>query len=132
MRRGFEMRAVIVVLLLAAGSAAAEEATYGEVYLNGLLRDQDMQQGNENAMVCNVNGPEGYLSIRSGPGTEYEAVRKLKRLAVLALDTSQRRGNWIRVYGAHRNTTPEGRAQAYKGLPVQGWAHDGYLCDFLH
>ena len=126
------MRYVLVMLALLVGPVAAEQRTYGEVYLNGLLRDQNLRQGNENAMVCNVNGPDGFLTIRSGPGTEYASVRKLKRLAVLALDTSQRRGNWIRVYGAHRNTTPEGRAQSYKGLPVQGWAHDGYLCDFIH
>ena len=42
-------------------------------------------------MVCNVNGPDGFLSIRSGPGSDFEAVRKLKRLAIVEVDDSERR-----------------------------------------
>ncbi|WP_299411792.1 hypothetical protein [uncultured Sulfitobacter sp.] len=124
--------ALVVAAALAAAPASAERATYGDVYLNGLLRDQPTRQGRHAAMVCNVNGPDGYLSIRSGPGSDFKAVRKLKRLAVVAVDAGERRGRWIRVLGAHRDTTPEGRARNYRDLPVQGWAHDGYLCDFIH
>ena len=114
MRRGCDVRfAAAVVCALLAGSAVAETAAYGAVDLTGLARESwplNSQFKTHNAMVCNVNGPDGYLSIRSGPGSDFKAVRKLKRLAILQVDVSKRRGRWVRVLGAYRETTPEGRA----------------------
>jgi len=130
------MRFVIgVVAALCAAPVMAEEAVYGAVDLTGLGRDSwplNPSFQTHNAMVCNVNGPEGFLSIRSGPGTDFKAVRKLNRLAIVEVDDSERRGRWVRVVNAYRTVTPQGRDTAYKPLPVQGWAHDGYLCDFIH
>lgn len=113
--------------------ASAEERTYGAVELTGLARNSWHLNpaGESNAMVCNVNGPDGWVAIRSGPGTGYAARRKLKRLAVLVVDTSQRQGRWVRVTTAYRTFTPDGDRQRRKTLHVSGWAHDGYLCDFL-
>lgn len=117
----------------AATPVSAEDAEYGQVSLTGLARNSWHLNpaGSSNAMVCNVNGPHGWVAIRSGPGTGYKAKRKLKRLAILEVDTSQRQGRWIRVITAYRNHTTGGRRQATKSLHVSGWAHDGYLCDFL-
>ncbi len=49
---------------------SAEYATYGEVELTGLARENSWPlnpPGNDNAMVCNVNGPDGFLAIRAEP-----------------------------------------------------------------
>lgn len=121
--------------LLAAPPAVAEQASYGEVELTGLARDSWTYNTGirvQNAMVCNVNGPDGFLSIRSGPGTEFDVNRKLNRLAIVEVVLSERQGRWVQVLGASRTVTKEGVSQSTKALPVQGWAHDGYLCDFIH
>ena len=126
----------IAALALWVGSqgAIAERADYGLVELNGLARDTDWPYnapGVANAMICDVNGPDGFLTIRTGPGANYAAARSLKRLAIVEVDTRDRRGNWIRVRGAHRSFTPEGARTPDKDLPVTGWAHDGYLCSYI-
>lgn len=125
--------AATVFGLLAPPSAQAEEASYGKIDLTGLARASwDLNPpGVSAAMVCNVNGPDGFLSIRSGPGTSHKVKRRLKRLAIVDIDTRQRRGNWIRVETAYRTHTTNGARQAMKSLSVTGWAHDGYLCDFI-
>jgi hypothetical protein len=124
----------IAALGLAGTSALAEYASYGRLELTGLARDVDWPvnpSGPGNAMVCNVSGPDGYLSIRSGPGTNQSINRNLRRLAVVEVDTSQRRGHWIRVNTAYRTYTVNGQPQGFKRLDVTGWAHDSYLCAFL-
>lgn len=124
-----------VAASLLAAPAVSEMAVYGEVDLTGLGRDDwPLNPGfaSHNAMVCNVNGPDGFLSIRSGPGSDFKAVRKLNRLAIVEVDDAERRGRWVRVLNAYRTVSPEGNAVPYKPLPVQGWAHDGYLCSFIH
>ncbi len=120
--------------LLLAFPAMAEEAEYGSVWLTGLARDSWPLNppGEQFAMVCNVNGPDEYLSVRAGPGTEYEIRRNLKRLAILTVDTRQRQGHWVKVVTAQRNTDTEGNDILFKDLHVEGWAHDGYMCDFVH
>jgi hypothetical protein len=83
-------------------------------------------------MVCNVNGPDGFLSVRSCASTQCPVVRSLRRLAVLQVDTRYRSGHWIYVSGAYRNNDEYGnRLAETKILEVKGWAHDGYLCSFL-
>ena len=118
---------------LVGGSALAETATYGAVDLTGLAKDSwNMNPpGLSNSMVCNVNGPDGFLTIRSKPSADSSSVRKLKRLAIVVVDTSQQRGDWVRVTDAYRTHTTAGQSQALKNLPVKGWAHSNYLCDFL-
>jgi len=119
--------------VISAATANAEEAMYGEIYLGGLDRDVSWPlnpPGKVQTMVCNVNGPDGYLSVRMGPGTDHPDMRSFKRLAILEVDTRERHGHWIRVWGAMRTHTVNGISQEYKQLPVTGWAHDGYLCAF--
>lgn len=126
---------IAAVLITAAMPVTAERAQYGEVTLEGLDHQNWPLNPNfptHNSMVCNVNGPDGYLSIRSGPGSDFKAVRKLKRLAIVEVDDSERRGRWVRVVNAYRTVSPEGHDVALRQLPVQGWAHDGYLCGFIH
>lgn len=124
----------VVAALLAAPAAPvwAQRGDFGEVFLNGLVRDQPYVDATTLGMVCNVNGPDGYLSIRSGPGTDFKALRKLKRFAIVKFDTTEQRGRWVRVITAYREVSPQGGPHPYKSLDVQGWAHDGYLCDFIH
>jgi hypothetical protein len=126
---------VVVAALMAAPAVVAETAVYGEVDLTGLgNKDWPLNPSfdTHNAMVCNVNGPDGFLSIRSGPGSDFKAVRKLNRLAIVEVDDSERRGRWVRVVNAYRTVSPQGLSVPHKPLPVQGWAHDGYLCSFIH
>lgn len=128
-------RAILAVLLslICALPVAAERAQYGQVLLVGLARDNwNSRTGINDTMVCNVNGPDGFLSIRTGPGTSYKQARAFNRLAIVRVDTSERRGRWVRVLGAYRITTKDGWPQTHKNLPVQGWAHDGYLCSFIY
>lgn len=129
-------RAVTAALFLSiAGPTWAEQSIYGDVDLTGLARESwpyNSAYPEQYAMVCNVNGPDGFLTIRSGPGASFSKVRVLNRLAVVTLDISQRQGHWVRVLDAHRQVTKDGIGQTPKHLPVQGWAHDGYLCDFIH
>jgi hypothetical protein len=129
-------RAVIALLLAIslAPPVLAERAQYGSVMLVGLARDNWSSTGSSNAyaMVCNVNGPDGFLTVRSGPGTDFAKVRAFNRLSILQLDTSQRRWRWVRVVDGFRITTKDGAPQARKNLTVQGWAHDGYLCSFIY
>lgn len=122
------------VVALCAAPAFAEQRSYNNVLLRGLARDFWVQQPDAKAwraMVCNVNGPDGFLSVRSGPGTDFKVVRSFKRLAVIDLDLTEWRGRWMRVTGAHRHMSPEGNPVARRNLPVQGWVHDGYLCAFV-
>ena len=125
----------LAACLVAPTAASAEFATYGQIELTGLARNSWPLNppGESYAMVCNVNGPDGFLTVRAGPNAGTSANRKLKRLAILTVDTSQRQGHWVRVLGAHRNVSEAGLplAGGYKELPVTGWAHDDYLCDFL-
>lgn len=125
------MLAALVVTAAPAG--VAETRDYGAIYLNGLARDSWPLNppGVSYAMVCNVNGPDGFLSVRAGPGTDAPIRRKLNRLAILEVDTRHRSGHWIRVNTAFRSHSKTGRPIAHKSLHVEGWAHDGYLCDFL-
>ncbi len=123
-----------VGVFMFANAALAEFATYGSVDLTGLVRNTDWPNnppGVENTMVCNVNGPDGFVSIRSGPGTNHRVNRSLKRLAIIEVDSGQRRGNWVRVLTAYRTHTTNGRRQNYKSLHVSGWVHDGFLCSYL-
>ncbi len=123
----------LVALIFLGNDVAAERANYGSVDLTGLARVSwpDNPPGPSNTMVCNVNGPDGYLSIRSGPGTQHSVNRNLKRLAIIEVDTRHRRGRWAKVLTAYRTHTIDGVRQGDKSLHVTGWAHDGYLCDFL-
>lgn len=127
------MKYMLVVLSLIASGASGEVADYGRISLTGLARESWPYNpaGQELAMVCNVNGPDGFLSIRSGPGTQYDVNRRLNRLAILEIDTRERRGHWVRVRTAYRTHSQAGALQAYRSLHVTGWAHDGYLCDFI-
>lgn len=125
---------ILTALCGFAGAAAAEYAAYGRIELNGLAREQfhlNPSIREQFVMVCNVNGPDGFLSVRSGPSTQHKVKRRLNRLAILTVDTHQRKGRWIRVLTAHRDYTKDGRPQDYKSLHVTGWAHDGFMCDFL-
>lgn len=124
--------AVLTIVLVA--PALAETRTYGRIDLGGLARDTDWPYnpaGTSFVMVCNVNGPDGFLSVRSGPGTDFEQVRAFNRLAILEVDTRERRGRWVRVVDAHRTHTTDGNLQTFRPLPVSGWAHDGYMCSFI-
>lgn len=114
--------------------ATAERALYGEVQLDGLARISWPLSSiaQLDTMVCNVNGPDGFLTVRSGPDVSFAKVRAFNRLAILRVDISQRRGNWVWVVDGYRSVSKHGVLQAGKPLPVQGWAHDGYLCDFIH
>jgi len=126
---------IVIVLALAvpAVPAVAEDASYGAIDLTGLARNSWglNPEGEDNAMVCNVNGPDGYLTIRAEPSSKSAPMRKLNRLAIVVVDTRVRDGNWVRVITAYRTHNKHGERQALKNLPVSGWAHDGYLCDFL-
>lgn len=125
---------ITVIFQIVFGSPAfAETATYGSVDLTGLARNSWPLNppGKSNAMVCNVNGPDGFLTIRTSSSSSSTPVRKLNRLAIVVINTGERNGNWIRVLSAHRNHTIRGRRQDFESIPVTGWAHDGYLCDFL-
>lgn len=127
-------RAVVAALLLfTAAPLVAEEAVYGDVELIGLSRQNwpYATAREQYVMVCNVNGPDGFLTIRTGPGASYPKARALKRLATVVVDISQRQGRWVRVLEAFRGVTQDGNWQDLKSLPVQGWAHDGYLCDYI-
>ncbi len=128
------MKKVILAACLMASPVVAEEADYGQISLGGLARETSWPYnpaGVSYAMVCNVNGPEGFLTIRAEPNANSASNRKFNRLVVVEVDTRQRHGNWVRVLGGSRNHDKNGQPQEYKNLPVTGWAHDGYLCSFL-
>jgi len=131
------MRKFLAILILISSTAAiAEEAVYGSVWLNGLAKYNSWplnSAGPANAMVCNVNGPDGFLAVRACASTDCKINRSFRRLAVLEVNTAIRSGNWVYVTGAYRNTDEWGNDLAEtKILPVNGWAHDNYLCDFIH
>jgi hypothetical protein len=123
----------VALSLTTVAPAMAEQAVYGNIFLGGLARDTTWPlnaPGEHQVMVCNVNGPDGYLSVRMGPATNQPEMRSFNRLAILTVDTRERQGNWVRVKGAHRSHTKHGSPQTHRNLPVTGWAHDGYLCSF--
>lgn len=125
---------VFVLLPVFSGlPALAETATYGSIDLTGLARDNWPLNppGENHAMVCNVQGADSFLTIREQPSAGSASARKLKRLAILVVDTRQRRGNWVKVLSAYRTHSVKGSPQSFKDLPVKGWANDGFLCDFL-
>lgn len=128
------MRKLMLILSLIPVFAFGEYQRYGEVDLIGLSRNNwpHNERGVYASMVCNVNGPDGFLSVRSGPGTQYSIRRNLKRLAILHVDTRYRQGHWIYVRTAYRTHSEDGyRLDHTRRLHVEGWAHDGYLCDFV-
>ena len=126
--------AALATACLSSGPAHAEFAVYGEVELAGLARvNWPLSRiAQLDAMVCNVNGPDGFLTVRSGPDTSYPKVRAFNRLAILTVDIREWSGNWVRIVDGYRTVTKNGRSQQLKELPVYGWAHTGYLCDFYH
>lgn len=128
------LRQLVLGACLIALPASAEEADYGQITLTGLARESWPLNpaGLDFAMVCNVNGPDGFLSVRAGPGTDHKVKRRLKRLAILEVDTRARQGNWVQVTTAFRSHSDRGTPlKSNKDLHITGWAHDGYLCDFL-
>ena len=127
------LAATALISMLLISPTSAETRTYGLVDLTGLARGSwDLNPlGESNAMVCNVNGPDGFLTIRARPTSSSKANRRLKRLAIVVVNTRERVGKWVRVVTAHRTHTPNGRPQQFKSLHVSGWAHSNYLCDFL-
>ena len=128
------MKKLIFAACILASPVAAETANYGRISLEGLARDTAWPfnpAGQSYAMVCNVNGPDGFLTIRKEPNSNSASMRKFNRLVVVEVDTRQRVGNWVRVIGGYRNHDKNGNAQDFKNLPVTGWAHDGYLCSFI-
>ena len=118
--------------------AMAEYATYENVELYGLSRENswlapDFEHGYTTSMVCDVNGPDGYLAIRSGPSTNRSIKRKLKRLAIVVVDTNRISGDgrWIKVVDAYRTHDTNGfQYDETIELPVNGWASTRYLCDY--
>ena len=126
--------AVVAAMLLSPAAATAETAVYGEVELAGLARVNWPLSSiaQLDAMVCNVNGPDGFLTVRSGPDTSYPKVRAFNRLAILTVDIREWSGNWVRIVDGYRTVSKDGYSQPVKELPVYGWAHTGYLCDFYH
>ena len=117
--------------LLSAGGASSEQGNYGEIRLTGLAHPTwGVGDPLATPVVCNVNGPDGWLAVRAGPGTQYEARRKLKRLVVFEVNTDERVGPWVKVWTAYRLTDSDGRRIAKKSLHVEGWAHTGYLCNW--
>lgn len=128
------MKKWILAACMMASPLAAETADYGSISLGGLARDTSWPYnaaGLSFAMVCNVNGPDGFLTIRANPTPDSPSMRKFNRLVVVEVDTRQRQGNWVRVLGGYRYHDKNGKPQEYKNLPVTGWAHDGFLCSFL-
>lgn len=126
---------VLAIAMMASIAASAEYNSYGSVSLNGLARANDWPlnpPGYSNVMVCNVNGPDGFLTVRSCPSTSCSKVRAFNRLAVLVVDTRYRNGNWVWVTEAYRNHDKNGnRYVETQHFAVEGWAHDGYMCSFL-
>lgn len=124
-------RVAIALGLLTAPAAIAEQRIYGEVRLEGLAHPT-WGAGDPLAtpVVCNVNGPDGWLAVRSGPGTQHEIRRKLKRLVIFEVNKDERVGPWVKVWTAYRLTDENGRRIARKSLHVEGWAHTGYLCNW--
>mgnify|MGYP000333135073 FL=1 len=90
---------ILIAALFTTHFATAEEAFYGDVSLEGLSRNVDWpvnRAGPSLSMVCNVNGPDGFLTVRNGPGSNFKSNRKLNRLAIIEVDTRYRQGRWIR------------------------------------
>ncbi len=130
--RSWAKRAALALACAALPTGAlAESGTFGAVRLVGLAAP-GWGQGDPLAtpMVCNVNGPDGWLAVRAGPGTEHVIRRKLKRLVVFEVNTDARVGPWVQVWTAYRLTDQNGNPIAKKSLHVEGWAHTGYLCDW--
>lgn len=123
----------VFILVVSGLPALAETATYGSIDLTGLARASWPLNplGESNAMVCNVKGSAGFITIHKKPSASSASARKLKRLAIIVVDTKQRRGNWVKVMSAHRTHSVKGSPQSFKDLPVKGWADDRFLCDFL-
>lgn len=118
--------------VLCVGSAQAEYRSYGNVQLQGRSLDgPNARAQSALGMVCNVNGPDGFLTIRSGPGSSYSAQRKLNRLATLTISPAGRQGSWVPVLTAGRTHSSDGYSIGQnKSLHVTGWAHGNYICDF--
>lgn len=128
------MRGAVAAMLLLPSATFAEDAVYGDVELAGLARQNWplSRVALLDAMVCNVNGPDGFLTVRSGPDSSYPKVRAFNRLAILTVDIREQSGSWVRIVDGYRTVTQNGISQPVKELPVYGWAHTGYLCDFYH
>jgi len=128
--------ALILLAITFSLPAQAEYKRYGSVTLQGLSRDQawpSESPGATYSMVCNVNGPDGYLNVRSCAGTNCSVNRTLRRLAIVQLNTEYRYGHWVWVDTAFRYHTEDGYPLAEaRSLPVTGWVHDAYLCDFKY
>ena len=82
--------------------------------------------------VCNVNGPDDFMSVRSGPGTQYPTSGELERFANVTINSDERVGRWVRVLSADRNISKDGYDQKHVDLRVAGWAHQNFLCDQRH
>lgn len=134
------MKFVLMALMGAVITAAtlpamAEYQTYENVTLDGLSRDGSWsyeEPGPALVMVCNVNGPDGYLSIRTCASSKCATVDQLVRLTIIEVDTRYRKGHWVRVRSAYQTHDEDGfQYDETNEIPAEGWAHDGYMCDFV-
>ena len=122
---------MLAIAMFISLSAFAETGRYGSVYLTGRAY-LPIGSGISYAMVCDVNGPDGFLSVRSQPLVANNIQRNLKRLAIVQVNANYRRGDWLPVLTAFRNHSEDGdRLADQKNLHVSGWANINYLCDFI-
>jgi hypothetical protein len=128
-------KSLLLIVSLVATSAFAEYATYENVELIGLSRDNSwlfQPAGPSTSMVCDVNGPDGFVSVRSCASTKCKIRRNLKRIAIVEVDTRYRKGHWVWVNTAYRTHSTDGfQYDETIDLDVQGWVYDSFLCDYL-
>ena len=115
-------------------ASSADTGCYGDYCMNDTINNYydfytHFPGAEVSVWVCNVNGPDGFLSVRDGPGTEYPILRKLERFANVTIDSDDRIGSWVRVLSADREISKNGYDQEYVDLHVAGWAHENFLCD---
>ena len=77
----------------------------------------------------NPNG-DGFLAVRTGPGTEYPMIDRLHKGD--GVHFCDQRGDWIGiVYGELGRAcgvgSPVARRQPYRGPCKSGWAHQNWL-----
>jgi hypothetical protein len=125
----------LIALALLAGSfmAHAEYGRYGFVSLDGNSRDNGALKppGFADVMVCDVNGPDGFLAVRTAPWIADNILRKIERLAIMRVDSQQRSGKWIYAREVFRTVDKFGfGVGGTKDLGASGWVHTDHLCDF--
>jgi len=118
----FLLPALIAAAVLFASIALADNLDVPIIEKGG-----DGQASNCSAsMVSGLKpGPDGFLAVRSGPGSQYRKLAELRNGEIVNVFAAQ--GHWVGVVYRTANIRCDARRDRPVTHPNKGWVHEKWL-----